>query len=192
MNECPLEYSTDSTGHNPINKFVERKSFFPAHFSEQKRFWQGLIIHCRIISLLKHFRGNGWSPESWIYAHWEGINSGLFIIIAIITIITIITWELDLCTLRRLPLGVSGVESGVGWSDTRKSPCSLIWWSWWWRSRGSCWTCRRCWGWRWGSWWRSARSSEPSIIVVNILNIIIIRILSIRLPQWWNVNFLHR
>ena len=52
MNECPLEYSTDSTGHNPINKFVERKSFFPAHFSEQKRFWQGLIIHSRRISLL--------------------------------------------------------------------------------------------------------------------------------------------
>ena len=38
----------------------------------------------------------------------------------------LITWELDLCTLRRLPLGVSGVERGVGWSETKKSPCSLI------------------------------------------------------------------
>ena len=42
-------------------------------------------------------------------------------------IFRLFTWELDLCTLRRLPLGVSGVESGVGWSETRKSPCSLIW-----------------------------------------------------------------
>ena len=28
--------------------------------------------------------------------------------------------------MRRLPLGVSGVERGVGWSETKKSPCSLI------------------------------------------------------------------
>ena len=145
------------------------------------------LIHCRLISLLKHFRGNGWSPGTWTYAHWEGIIAIITIItiitiisiIVIIVIITIITWELDLCTLRRLPLGVSGVESGVGWSDTRKSPCSLIWSSWWWRT----WGCRRCWWWRWGSRWRSAGSSDRSIIVVKIPSMIIILILSIRLPQ---------